>query len=259
MDDKNNKEIVQGYEIKRAITFENNRGFALAENPNAPEPFVTWQFKENEKGERDYYWGQYFSNNETATRNYELRADSYHKNNEIFDLDGYVYYSTQRPVDIGTFPKTDNGPVIIFNFDKRDDIVKENFKAWGYLIYDAPLTEKQIKDYELRAARDNPDVVAVMREQAQTVGSWEKMKNLPDDERFTWYRKATNTFEMCLPRVSPEQIAERYQFAKQELTYAAEKANAPKPIMEQFADAEKQVQRGETTPVDKKILREDRE
>lgn len=38
------KETVNGYEIKESITFTNNCGFALAENPNAPQPFVTWQF-----------------------------------------------------------------------------------------------------------------------------------------------------------------------------------------------------------------------
>ena len=46
-------ETVQGYEIKQAIVFDNDRGFALGENPAAPEPFVTWQFTE-ENGQRDY-------------------------------------------------------------------------------------------------------------------------------------------------------------------------------------------------------------
>ena len=36
MDDRQEK--VQGYTIQRSILFENNRGFALGENPNAPEP-----------------------------------------------------------------------------------------------------------------------------------------------------------------------------------------------------------------------------
>lgn len=45
-----------GYTIKEAVTFENGRGFALGENPKAPNPFVTWQFTVNERGKRDYFW-----------------------------------------------------------------------------------------------------------------------------------------------------------------------------------------------------------
>ena len=48
---------VKEYEIKRAIVFENDRGFALGENPQAVQPFATWQFTEDASGERDYYWG----------------------------------------------------------------------------------------------------------------------------------------------------------------------------------------------------------
>lgn len=34
----------------------------------------------------------------------------------------YKYYSTQRPVDIGTFPKTENGPV--------DIVISISGRAW---------------------------------------------------------------------------------------------------------------------------------
>ena len=64
----------------------------------------------------------------------------------------FKYYSTQRPVDIGTFPKTDGGPVEIKNFDKRDDVEDGAFMAWGYLVYTAPLSDDQITNYELRPA-----------------------------------------------------------------------------------------------------------
>ena len=69
----------------------------------------------------------------------------------------YKYYSTQRPIDIGTFPKVGNDPISITNFDKREEVENGSFSAWGFLEYTAPLTEKQIDDYELRAASDNPD------------------------------------------------------------------------------------------------------
>lgn len=58
-------EKVHGYEIKQSVVFTNDRGFALAENPNAPQPFVTWQLTE-ENGRRDYYWG-YPNKNKIST------------------------------------------------------------------------------------------------------------------------------------------------------------------------------------------------
>ena len=67
-------ENVQGYEIEKSILFENNRGFALGHNPAAPQPFVTWQFTENEGGVRDYYWGHYHSDLLAAKKDLLERA-----------------------------------------------------------------------------------------------------------------------------------------------------------------------------------------
>ena len=157
---------VQNYEIKRSILFENDRGFALGENPQAAQPFATWQFTE-ENGKRDYYWGHYTTNSTAATRDYENRVAGYHHDYGVSEKSAYKYYSTQRPVDIGTFPKTDNGPLRLANFDSREDVEQGQFKAWGYLVYDAPLTEKQMDDYELRAAPGNPDIQGHRQEQIQ--------------------------------------------------------------------------------------------
>ena len=48
------EEIIQGYTIKRSILFENDRGFAVGEDTDAPNPFVSWRFKVDENGVRDY-------------------------------------------------------------------------------------------------------------------------------------------------------------------------------------------------------------
>ena len=65
----------------------------------------------------------------------------------------YRYYSTQRPVDLGTYPKPpDNKPVEIHNYDKRISVEGESMLAWGWLEYPNPLTEKQLSDYELQPA-----------------------------------------------------------------------------------------------------------
>jgi len=165
MDDYTNTDKIHGYEVQRSVTFENDRGFALAHNPNAVDPFVTWQFTQDESGTRDYYWGHYCTGKDTATRDYENRISEYFERYGISEKEAYKYYSTQRPVDIGTFPKTDGGPVRFENFDKREEVEQGKFRAWGYLIYDAPLTEKQINDYELRAAPDIPDNRTGTREQ----------------------------------------------------------------------------------------------
>ena len=105
-------ETVQGYVILKAATFETGHGFALGHNPGAPSPFVTWQFTEGENGHRDYYWGRYGTSQAWAQRDFDRRVDDYQqfyhaavKHTELGPEGVYRYYSTQRPVDIGTYPK----------------------------------------------------------------------------------------------------------------------------------------------------------
>ena len=51
----------------------------------------------------------------------------------------YKYYSTQRPVDIGTFPKPPhNAPDEIVNYDRRIPVEGGAFLAWGHLTYTRP-------------------------------------------------------------------------------------------------------------------------
>lgn len=116
-------------------------------------------------------------------------------------LDGpYRYYSTQRPVDIGTFPKTEAGPENIENYDKRIPVENGRFEAWGHLDYSAPLTEKQLEDYELRAAFDNPDLFRYpprqLDAQLQVVGKWEAERNIPEAKRLAERQPDTGRFEM---------------------------------------------------------------
>lgn len=163
------EERVRGYAIKRSIVFENDRGFAYAENPNAPQPFVTWQLTENENGKRDYYWGHYATSADAAAKDFEARVEDYMKSYGVIEKVApapgvYKYYSTQRPVDLGTFPKTENGPAKIVNFNDRESVEHGSIRAWGYLLYSAPLTQKQMDDYELRAAPGNPDRVRLEKQ-----------------------------------------------------------------------------------------------
>ena len=111
----------------KSVTFDNGRGFALGFDEAAPSPFVTWQFTETENGQKDYYWGHYHSRGQTAEKDFAKRVADY---KELFGVhertddheqaEYYRYYSTQRPVDLGTFPKPPgNAPVEIINFDER--------------------------------------------------------------------------------------------------------------------------------------------
>ena len=64
----------------------------------------------------------------------------------------YRYYLTERPLQLGAFPQTeDNKPVSVCPFKrkiKHDMIGKEVF---GFVEYDKPLTPDQIYQYELTA------------------------------------------------------------------------------------------------------------
>ena len=152
----------------KSVTFENNRGFALGHNRAAPSPFVTWQFTETENGQKDYYWGHYHNDSQTAEKDFAKRIDDYTELCQVQERTGgqdqaeyYRYYSTQRPVDLGTFPKPPGTvPVEIINFDERRMVEGGTIRAWGELAYLKPLTEKQMDDYELRPAPGNPDRAA---------------------------------------------------------------------------------------------------
>jgi hypothetical protein len=125
----------------------------------------------------------------------------------------YKYYSTQRPVDLGTYPKTKSGPVKFVNFEKREQVENSTFKAWGYLAYDAPLTANQISNYELRAASDNPDNIRVspyqLEAQLEVIGKWEVSKCLSDMARITWFH---NDFGVFVKKdwVMVETVADRF-------------------------------------------------
>ena len=246
MSDNSSKEKVHGYEIKRSILFENDRGFALGENPQAVQPFVTWQFTA-ENGKRDYYWGHYTANSTAATRDYENRIAEYQHDYGVSEKSAYKYYSTQRPVDIGTFPKTENGPLRLVNFDSREGVEQGQFKAWGYLVYDSPLTEKQIADYELRAAPGNPDIKKHMREQAQIVGIWEDEQKISEPERFTWYQPSIHAFALREPVVAPERLERRYHQAKMDLNQLENKRAVSKPIAARLAEGAAQAAKDNAT------------
>ena len=246
MSDNPSRDKVQGYEVKRSILFDNDKGFALAENPKAPQPYVTWQFTE-ENGRRDYYWGHYTDNADTVAKDYTARIEDYTRRYGVVEKAArpapeiYKYYSTQRPVDIGTFPKTESGPAEIVNFDKRESVENGGFQAWGYLLYTVPLTEKQTDDYELRAAPGNPDQLWLSPEQlehqVQTVGKWEQAKRIPNVKRLTWWYPDFGSF-VKKEFVTDAELSGRYGKIMESKAW-----NEKKPISERLKEGAAQAER----------------
>lgn len=62
----------------------------------------------------------------------------------------YRYYSTLRPVGIGTYPK--EGMIRFENFNSRIPVREIDHMAWGYLDYDRRLPEKEADSYDLMFA-----------------------------------------------------------------------------------------------------------
>ena len=125
----------------------------------------------------------------------------------------YKYYSTQRPIDPGTFPQPEgNPPLEVINYDESLPVSGEVFRAWGELTYQEPLSKADADAYELRPSRHNRDVREDVDRMAQTVGAWEKRQRVPDSKRLTWWYPDFGCY-VAKEYVTPEQLAQRYQLA----------------------------------------------
>lgn len=78
------------------------------------------------------------------------------------------YYSTQRPITPGNYPKSPFKEVLnIVNFDSRMYCEEIGQEAWGYIEYKAPLHPKDAMEYELMPVPDKIIHVSFVR-----VDSW---------------------------------------------------------------------------------------
>lgn len=105
--------------------------------------------------------------------------------------DVYRYYSIHRPVSIGTYPKENQKPTNIVNFDGGRQDVGDGTKAWGYLEYSKRLTKEEIEDFELKDADPEPTVSDRVQKNLREIN---KKLNLDisvpkefQDENTTWY------------------------------------------------------------------------
>ena len=155
----------------------------------------------------------------------------------------YKYYSTQRPVSIGTFPKDHfKAPIRLQNYDGRLPVEGGAFRAWGEVVYDTPLSDGELRSYELRPSRNNLDIRRQMDAQAQVVGKWEDAHRVPDQKRLTWFYPDFGSY-VVKEYITPEQLA---SFARgverQEAARAHKEAKRQPPIAEQLKAAQREAQ-----------------
>lgn len=104
-------EKVEGYIIVTRVDFSNRTGVVLGYNPDAAEPYATWETKEI-RGEREYRDGRYRKRLSTAERDFDERKDKLWPTNFIKVV--YVYSHTENlPKQPGKVkkPKAQDDPV----------------------------------------------------------------------------------------------------------------------------------------------------
>lgn len=99
---------VDGYEIQRSYVFENNMGFALAENKEARPPFVTWQFKENGDGTKTCRLGHYYADKNAAEDDYALRVVRYRAFYGLSEKNSHACRPAQRSIGLATPENKEN-------------------------------------------------------------------------------------------------------------------------------------------------------
>lgn len=73
----------------------------------------------------------------------------------------YKYYSTQRPISIGTYSRANN--ISILNYDEKKLVDEIGGEAWGELLYNTPLSKKQMEEYELVESKEQEQFVDEIR------------------------------------------------------------------------------------------------
>lgn len=77
----------KNYDIKQAVLFDNDMGYAFGHNPNAASPYVTWQMFYNKADNKlEYEWGNYFSTEEKALVDYIARHKKYEADNKVTEV-----------------------------------------------------------------------------------------------------------------------------------------------------------------------------
>ena len=140
----------------------------------------------------------------------------------------------------------------------RQQVPGEAFQAWGAITYAQPLTDREMRDYELRPARENLDIRRQMDAQAQVVGKWEDAHHVPEQRRLTWFYPDFGSY-VAKEYVTPEQLAARAHGVERQAAAQARKEDKL-PIAQQMKTAQKQAEehRGQTAPKKSALRRDER-
>ena len=143
-------------------------------------------------------------------------------------------------------------------FFTRQQVPGEAFQAWGAIIYANPLTDLEMRDYELRPSRDNLDIRRQMDTQAQVVGKWEDNHRIPEQKRLTWFYSDFGSY-VTKEYVTPEQLATRVKgIARREAARAHKEGKEPIADQMKAAWQQAQEQRGPEAPKKAAPGRDDR-
>ncbi|MCL1884650.1 MAG: hypothetical protein FWF81_12975 [Defluviitaleaceae bacterium] len=148
-----------GYVVTRAVLYENDRGFALAQSITAPNVFVTWQFtNDTENGKVDYHWGRYQDSEQAATVDYVVRATEYQRQYGLkekplpltaFGIDEAK--SAENSTEPGIIPvrvTTETQPLVTVTFSECDQlrgIIKMPLYLANTVFFEAD--EQQQRDF----------------------------------------------------------------------------------------------------------------
>ena len=74
----------------------------------------------------------------------------------------YRYYSTERPVDLGTYPRDDLA-VSITNYDAKTYVEEISKEAWGHIDYKEPISKIYESSYQLVTSKKNEALIATSK------------------------------------------------------------------------------------------------
>lgn len=245
----------RGYQIQKEATFENGRGFALAHNPTAQEPYVILHFSVMPDGERNVYDLTTCRGILPPEKEFEKFLSAYDyvyhiprqaEGQKQTDITYYRYY-TRYPLDNNTFPNSKElGLVEIAPYAKQTLVEGNTIRTWGEVVYTKPLPEKTVEKYELKPSRLNSNMKERIAEQAQVIGKWEDSRHIDDQKRLTWFNSDFGSYELK-PSVTPEQLINLVAIVKE---LQAERRQKPS-IAAQLQEGAKQAKEHREPPAKK--------
>ena len=138
------------------------------------------------------------------------------------------YDVTAKPQVFVTIKGPDNRSTADYVARNQDNLLYVLEKAERDRSVAYPLSPKQIEDYELRPARDNPDIKERMSVQAQAVGAWERRNHIPEEKRLTRWDPDSKTYEP-LDSVRMEELQRQFEIALEFPTVPSRDRKKPSP------------------------------